>query len=210
MKPKQLTYLILLFWLAGCAGADQEAYSESMEAPADLKQEAMTTEVVQKPSTEAVIAERAIQKLEDLCESIGLISNPDYPAEFRTHAAKLTTNLFLTDTVKAVPFCGSNPLPLPVSAWMAELPGVSSSLSVVPERIRFEPTASASAKNGRFGTLLFYPLIRCDSSAAPLPARVWEVEVYEIEVLKSFGDETEPVWEVYLGNLRPSMETPIP
>jgi len=211
---KILHYLLAVAFMVlnSCAGQQEKkgrineaSQQPQSKAEPELKLKGKTENPLKSSNfSEEALKDRAIQKLEDYCESIGLISDADYPDNFRHHATTLTKELFFTDAVLAAPFCSLTDTLVTVNQYVLDLADNSIKTEVALGQVRFEGEFVQDGDQKKRGKIFFFPLIHCSGNKISQPIKLWEANVIAIQYNKKFGSETDQVWQVLLGKIAPA------
>ncbi len=207
MRNKLNIIIILLgSLLFSCAGdsmkddAISTSNTESLKIEKDEPKEISLTleEQIVELTTEQKEAFqlRAIQKFKDFTDYVKIISNPDVADDLKNHSILLTKELFSlntnseTDSTLQVKY---NETTLPL--YLKLLESKTKIVNMIPKEVSFtkelQMDSTGTNYSGKMTTLI---LINGKKTTK-------NIEVHLVEILKQFGDSSQTITEIRLGNI---------
>ena len=207
MKNKSLLYSITLvsFALFSCAGESKDesmrnTTTESIDKNDGDAQELFTE--LEKPSTELTTEQleafelRAIQKFYDFTDFIKVISNNQIDKDLRAHSIQLSTELFISDSIQIsdTTLMNKSELPVKLIDFLKRIKPRSNPISIQTISLDFTHPLNKDTSNNYSGIMESEIMIKNKIKKLTITVNV-------IEIQKDFGENSQSVMEVRLGNI---------
>jgi hypothetical protein len=203
--------ILIMIWLACSSRTCTEDRNMNDKTDADAlsasKDSIRKAFEVDRPGDDLIRAYEvaAKQKLSDFADYLKIVSDTSLNQKFREQAAEMVKRLFVngdTDVRNWATVYSENNIST-LNELLAKGLSKGFSLWIQPDMINLEAPLTARDDSTYTGRLSFYQ--RClpfdiRKSASQL-SKMASIEIYVIRKVKSFGNESLNVWEVYLGSM---------
>ena len=193
--------------LYSCAGMSKDENAEILTAPTETERsasfdDAMGLEKTEEKKLAAYTAEqkeafqlRAIQKFQDFVDYIKIISNRKVDDGLKEHSIQLSTDLFINDsTLVNDSILNNTTKPIILNRFLTNIQTNNKPIYIKVKSIAFTTPIASDSLNSYKGNieakLRFYGNDVTKN-----------IEVYIVEIKKDFGDNTQVINEVRLGNI---------
>jgi hypothetical protein len=138
---------------------------------------------------------RAIQKFRDFIDYLKIISDPKITTDLKNHSKGLAMDLFVSDSTTVTDSSFKNTTnSMVLSAYLEKISIHKKSLVFLVEETHFQKPTEEDTRNNLIGVVNS----RLIANGKKISKRV---DVFLIDIAKSFGDSTLSTNEVRLGNI---------
>lgn len=203
MKLSSILLWTVLLMASGCAtayreGSADEALAEAVPTEAELDDQ-LTSDQLSEAQLSAFEI-RAQQKLRDFVDYLNIIGNPSLDSTFRAEAARQAEQMFVSPQTVVVLRVDHESEALSVRYLLRELVRTSTADSLTIAALTvLQPLAPSSEPNQYQGRL---SLRLAEAGGSNTELGDYQANVIVKKAEKSFGEEIEAVWDVFLGDLR--------
>jgi hypothetical protein len=201
---KILSYLLLLFLLTAedCGNNNGQVSKDERENEMFQKMEDKFSDVELSDASLSAFEKRAIQKLKDISDYINIYADTSLSVQFRKQAGKMIQESFLEkislqkffnefdlqeDTMNSVLYHSEN-----MKIFKTAIDSI-----FIRDQLKMKSVSEYA------GEIQFIQKIVLKSSAETVVSNTFRcrLNIMAIKTRKNFGDKTEDVWEVFLGEI---------
>jgi hypothetical protein len=145
----------------------------------------------------------AKQKLIDFSDFLKIVSDSTLDKTFRHQAEEMAGKLFISEKLNTINLSNPSAGPNITKIEKFQQGGILKefSCSILSDQISIKTPLTYANDSTYIGSLTFNQKCKSSGNSKQKGIFTQTIDIYAIKILKSFGKEQLPIWEIFLGNI---------